>query len=304
MFTRRSDLHLERDALGQFLPWLIAFMVYLSILALAGMLILDDVARRWDKGISATLTVQIPPSQGSTLTGRAAQKEKKDDKRRFQAIIDLLNSTPGVAKANNLSKGKMLELLEPWLGRGSIEADLPLPQLINVELEKGTALDVKALELRLRAITPSAVIDDHGVWLGHLVNLIQTIWILTLAVLMFITLATTGTVVFVTRTGLAIHHESIEVLHLIGAQDSYIARQFANRALMLGLRGGLMGLILAAPTLWGIGSIAHSMYSGFFPNFSLSLVHWVILACIPMLVALIAMISARLTVMKTLTRML
>ena len=121
---------------------------------------------------------------------------------------------------------------------------------------------------------------------------------------MFITLATTGTVVFVTRTGLAIHHESIEVLHLIGAQDSYIARQFANRALMLGLRGGLMGLILAAPTLWGIGSIAHSMYSGFFPNFSLSLVHWVILACIPMLVALIAMISARLTVMKTLTRML
>ena len=65
MFTRRTDLHLERDSLGQFLPWLIAFMVYLSILALAGMLVLDDIARRWDKGISGTLTVQVAPSQSS-----------------------------------------------------------------------------------------------------------------------------------------------------------------------------------------------------------------------------------------------
>jgi cell division transport system permease protein len=304
MFTRRTDLQLERDSLGQFLPWLIAFMVYLSILALAGMFVLDDIARRWDKGISGTLTVQIAPSQARGLKSGIAQKAIKDDKRRFQATLNLLNSTPGVAWAKNLSKEKVVELLEPWLGKGALEADLPLPKLIDVELEKGVALDVVALELRLRAVAPSAVIDDHSVWLGHLVNLIQTVWVLALAVLVFIALATTGTVVFATRTGLAIHHEAIEVLHLIGAQDSYIARQFASRALMLGLRGGVMGLLLAAPTLWGIGKIARSLHSGFFPEFSLGMVHWAILACLPILVALIAMISARLTVMKTLTRML
>lgn len=304
MFTRRTDLHLERDSLGQFLPWLIAFMVYLSILALAGMLVLDDIASRWDKGISGTLTVQIAPSLGSGSTSEVTQKARKDDNRRFQAILDLLNSTPGIAWAKNLSKDKLLELLEPWLGKSAIEADLPLPKLIDVELEKGAALDLAALDLRLRAIAPSAVIDDHGVWLGHLVNLIQTVWVLALSVLVFIALATTGTVVFATRTGLAIHHEAIEVLHLIGAQDSYIARQFASRALTLGLRGGVMGLMLAAPTLWGIGRVARSLHSGFFPEFSLGLAHWGVLACIPILVALIAMISARLTVMKTLTRML
>ena len=60
MFTRRTDLQLDRDTLGQFLPWLIAFMVYLAILALAGMLVLDDIVRRWDKGMSGGhLTIEI-----------------------------------------------------------------------------------------------------------------------------------------------------------------------------------------------------------------------------------------------------
>ena len=304
MFTRRTDLQLERDTLGQFLPWMIAFMVYLSILALAGMLALDDIARRWDKGMSGTLTVQIAPSPGSGGTSRAAQKASKDDARRLQTILALLKPTSGVVRAKTLSEEKVLALLEPWLGKGALGADLPLPKLIDVELEKGAALDMVALELRLKAIAPGAVIDDHGVWLGHLVNLLQTVRALALAVLVFIALATTGTVIFATRTGLAIHHEAIEVLHLIGAQDSYIARQFASRALMLGLRGGVIGLLLAAPTLWGIGTLARSLHSGFFPEFSLGLVHWAILACLPIVVALIAMISARLTVMKTLARML
>jgi cell division transport system permease protein len=304
MFTRRTDLQLDRDSLGRFLPWLIAFMVYLSILALAGMLALNDVARRWDKGMSGTLTVQIAPSQGSGGTSSVAKKASEDDARRLQAILALLKPTPGVARAETLGEDKVMALLEPWLGKGARGADLPLPKLIDVELENSVALDMAALKLRLKAIAPGAVIDDHGVWLGHLVNLIQTVRALALAVLVFIAFATTGTVIFATRTGLAIHHEAVEVLHLIGAQDAYIARQFASRALILGLRGGVIGLLLAVPSLWGIGTFARSLQSGFLPDFSLGPVHWVILACLPIVVALIAMISARLTVMKTLARML
>lgn len=304
MFTRRTDLQLDRDSLGQFLPWLIAFMVYLSILALAGMLVLDDVARRWDKGMSGTLTVQIAPSVSKGLNVGTTQKASKKESRHLQAIIDLLSSTPGVARAEILSEDRVLVLLEPWLGKGALGSDLPLPKLIDVELEKGVALDMAALEFRLAAIAPGAVLDDHGVWLGHLVDLIQSVRALALAVILFIAIATIGTVIFATRTGLAIHHEAIEVLHLIGAQDSYIAQQFASRALMLGLRGGFIGLLLAVPTLWSIGTLARSLNSGYFPEFSLSLAHWAVLACLPIVVSLIAMISARLTVMKTLARML
>ncbi len=304
MFSRRSDLQLERDSLGRFLPWLIAFMVYLSVLALAGMLVLQDIAKRWDRGMSGAMTVQIAPSPGAGNATAAAREATRRDEKRLRTALAILKSTPGVAHAEIVAEDRLMALLEPWLGRGAFGDDLPLPRLIEVELKDGANLNIPALEGRLRAAAPGAVVDDHGVWLGHLIDLIRTVEALALAVLFFIALATTATVIFATRTGLAIHHEAIEVLHLIGAQDSYIASQFASRALMLGLQGGVIGLLLALPTLWGIGSLARSLQAGLLPDFSLAAVHWLILGVLPVAVALIAMISARLTVMKTLARML
>ncbi len=295
MFTRRSDLQLERDSLGRFLPWLIAFMVYLSILAMAGMLSLNNLADRWSSGLSGTLTVQVPPPETAAAAG---------DAKRMAAILAVLEKTPGVARAERLSEDHILGLLEPWLGSAAGAGDLPLPRLIDVELESGATIAVAALQQRLDTIAAGTLVDDHGVWLERLLTLITTVQALASAVLAFIGLATVGTVVFTTRTGLAIHQEAIEVLHLIGAQDTYIARQFASRALMLGLKGGVISLILAVPTLWGIGYLAASLQSGMLPDLSLPVAGWLVLLSLPLAVALIAMVTARLTVMKTLRKML
>ena len=297
MFTRRSDLQLERDSLGRFLPWLIAFMVYLSILAMAGMLSLNSLAERWNSGLSGTLTVQIPPAEGTSAAA---------DGKHMDAILAVLEKTPGVVRVERLDEDHLLGLLEPWLGSGAgaVAGDLPLPRLIDVELENGAAIAVPALQERLNAIVSGTLVDDHGVWLDRLLTLIKTVQALASAVLLFIGLATVGTVIFTTRTGLAIHQDAIEVLHLIGAQDTYIARQFASRALMLGLKGGLISLGLALPTLWGIGYLADSLQSGMLPDLSLPPVGWLVLISLPIAVALIAMATARLTVMKTLRKML
>ena len=79
-------------------------------------------------------------------------------------------------------------------------------------------------------MVPGVIVDDHKIWLARLVDLVETLEALACTVLVFVILATIGTVIFTTKTGLAIHREAIEVLHLIGAQDSYIAGQFANKA--------------------------------------------------------------------------
>ncbi len=155
----------------------------------------------------------------------------------------------------------------------------------------------------LKAV-PGTTVEDHGVWLDKLVRLLRTVEILASLVLLLIGSATVGTVVFTTRTGLAIHQEAIEVLHLIGAQDSYVAKQFATRALILGLRGGIIGLVLAVPTLMGIGALAARMEAGLLPDFTLAPSHWAAMVCLPLAVAVIAMLTARLTVMKTLAEML
>lgn len=293
MFARRSDLPLDRDALSRFLPWLIAFMVFLAVLAMAGVLVLNATAARWDRGITGTLTVQIIP----------ADDPSKDDDR-LQKVLKILAETPEVDRFETLGDDKLLALLEPWLGTGVGAQDLPLPRLVDVELKPDAKLDVEALSRRVEARVPGVSIDDHSLWLERLVHLIRTVEGLASLILVLIGLATVGTVVFTTRTGLAIHRNAIEVLHFIGAQDSYVASQFAGRALTLGLKGGLAGLLLAAPTLWGIGVMAQRMDSGLLPDITLGPVHWAALAGLPVAVALIAMVTARLTVLKTLSRML
>ena len=69
--------------------------------------------------------------------------------------------------------------------------------------------------------------------------------LLALALTALIAGAAAATVMVATRASLAVHRETIELLHLIGAQDGFVARAFARRALGMGLRGGLIGLGLA-----------------------------------------------------------
>jgi len=293
MFSRRSDLPLDRDAHSRFLPWLIAFMVFLAVLAMAGTLVLNTVAARWDQGVSGTLTVQIAPAD-----------DPADDDRRLRDTLNILASTPGIERYEVLESERLLALLAPWLGGIGTSEDLPLPQLIDVEIGDGSNFDSVALSDRLSETVTGATIDDHRVWLERLVQLIQTVEAVAFLVLLCIGLATVGTVVFTTRTGLAIHREAIEVLHRIGAHDTYIAGQFGRRALYLGLKGGILGLALGVPTLIGISRLASRMDGFLIPSMQLTVFHWMLVAILPVVVAGIAVVTARTTVMRTLSRML
>src|SRR3546814_9593324 len=74
--------------------------------------------------------------------------------------------------------------------------------------------------------------------------------------------------------GLAAHQRSIELLHMIGAQDSYVARQFQNHALRFGLRGGLIGLLGALPTLYLARLLLQRIDSGLLPELSFMPHEW------------------------------
>lgn len=296
MMFRRTDLPLDRDAHARFLPWLIAFMVYLAVLAIAGVLVVNQAVERWDTGISGTLTVQIMPPAGTGDTTSAQARLSRD-------VLAVLESTPGVLSVVPMTEERILELLQPWLGDLAGDADLPVPQLIDVTIDPDAGVDVTALGRRLAIAAPGVTVDDHRVWLDRLVRLLQTIEMVALAIVVVIGLVTIGTVVFTTRTGLAIHGEAIQVLHLIGAHDAYVARQFAGRALLLGLKGGFIGLCFAVPTLLAIGYFGERMQFEAMPVNGLGLPQLIVLALLPLIVALIAMLTARVTVLRTLARM-
>ncbi|OHC83383.1 MAG: hypothetical protein A3G73_06490 [Rhodospirillales bacterium RIFCSPLOWO2_12_FULL_67_15] len=179
-----------------------------------------------------------------------------------------------------------------------------MPRLIDVRTRPGARPDLESLRVRLAGAAPGTAVDDHRAWLGRLLALMRALEATALAVLGLVLVVTVGTVIFTTRTGLSIHHEAIEVMHLIGARDSYIARQFAGRALALGLKGGAIGLMLALPALATVGALFGRESGGVLPEVTFSLLHWAAIGALPLMVALTAMVTARFTVLASLARIL
>jgi cell division transport system permease protein len=243
--ARRSDLPLKGDAASRFLPWLVALMVFLVAVAVAASFVLDKVAASWDHDVAGTMTVQVTPVGGE---GGEALTEA-----RVRAAVDVMRRQAGVLSVNPLDKRQTLALLEPWLGSTDVIKDLPLPRLIDVTLAPDFEMDLSKVGQSLSEQVPGASLDDHRVWLSRLINLSRTVEALALATVALIGTVTAATIVYATRTGMAVHRETIEVLHLIGAHDDYVARQFADRAFGLGLIGGFLGLAMAVPVLSGIG---------------------------------------------------
>jgi cell division transport system permease protein len=288
----RSDLPVGSDASGRFLPWLVAIMVFLAAMALAGVLVLDGMLGAWSRDLSGTLTVQVPPGTAPEETAA-----------RVDRAVRLMQSTPGIRAAEAVPEQRLADLLEPWLGSRELIADLPTPRLIDVTLSDGARPDIVALERRLAEAVPGAAIDDHRLWLSKLIDLAEGLRTLAWAVIALVALATATTVIHATRTALAVHRQQIEVLHLIGATDAYVARQFARRALWHGVLGGLGGLVLAGPALYGIGGLARGMKGGLVPEVALSGGDMAILALLPLMAGGLAMVAARRTVRRQLARM-
>ena len=300
MIKAAPVLPLSRDASSRFLPWLIAFMVWLATLALAAVMVLSAAGEQWRSSLTGSVTVQIVPTGGADLQSM---------KRRVEKALAVLRASPQVIAAAPIPTDKVAALLEPWIGTAALSDSLklPIPHLIDVTLapsaNAGTP-DIILLGARLAAEIPGATLDDHGRWLDRLLSLARAIEIIAFAVLGLISLAAIATIVFATRTGLAIHHDVIELLHLMGAQDDYVARQFQFNALWLGLKGGATGVVIAMATLLALGSIAGKIEAGLLPPFSMAPAQWAALVSVGVATVVICLITARVTVLRTLGRML
>jgi cell division transport system permease protein len=289
---RGGDLPLTADAATRYLPWVLGLMVYLATLALAGALALDTLSERWHVGLAGTLTVQLAAPADGRPESRAA--------RRDQALA-LLRAAPEVASAEPLDDAAVDRLLAPWLG-DIAGTDLPLPDLIAVTLRPGAEAAAPALAERLSAALPEVTLDDHKRWLADFLGLLGTARLVAAILLGLVIAAAVTSVVFVTRTGLAIHRPVIDIVHLIGATDGYIAREFQAHAFRLGLLGGLGGLALAAFTLLLIGWLVSGVAAALLPPLRLAGWQWALLALLPLAAALLALATARWTVLRSLRR--
>ncbi|MBM3502536.1 MAG: FtsX-like permease family protein [Alphaproteobacteria bacterium] len=294
MSLARSELQLHRDPTRRMVGFLIGAMVYLAALAVTGGLMVGTTINRWSDDLRGNLTVQLP---GVTAAGAAEATGRID------TVVSTLLETQGVAGARALPRRELLSLLERWLGRGNIPDDLPIPALIDVTLEPGVRIDLDDLQRRLAREVPGARISDNGIVLDRLVRLAHSVQAAALAIVLLVGLAAVAIITFVTRAGLAMHHETIELLHLIGARNNYIARQFVRHVVGVALVGGILGLLAAAGTILGLARVAADIDVFRWPTISLADPQLVALLTLPLVAAVIAMVTARLTVAGALRRL-
>lgn len=287
----RRNLLPDHRASGQFLPWVIAVMVYLASLAAAVGLTVNKSLDQWHEDLSRNATVQIVP----------ASRDSGD--RQLAAALKTLRATPGIEIARPLSQSDLVSLLEPWLGSGNVADDLPMPTLIEVTLSENTSVDFDALTKKLSKTAPDARLDTHEDWIDRLITLARTVQAIAVSIMILIGLATVAIVVFATRAGLAADQHVVEVLHLIGGQDSFIANRFQSHFLRLALRGGLVGTGAAAATIVVLARFTSELGGSFVPRVFISPLEMLILLSVPALAALATMATARATVIRTLARM-
>ena len=283
---------LPRDKGAAPLDFVIAVMAFLAALALGASLIADRAAQGWQSGLAAKLTVQIlPPDTGDARAGLDAQ---------IQAALDILNAAPGVAHAALISDTDTEALVEPWIGKNNLVAEIPLPRLIDVTIIPGEQVDIPVLTQKLKQAAPQALLDDHRSWIARLGALADTVRYSAYGILLLIAGATAAAVSFATRAGLSAHHEMVELLHQMGALPSFIARMVEWHYFTSALVAALTGTLFAAVLFLGAGGLERFGVEAvpFLPPLALKWTEIPWLLTVPAATSLIAWATARISVLS------
>lgn len=274
------------------MPWVIAIMTFLTVLAAAAGLGLDGAASGLGQQLAGRLTIQIV--------------EANPDLRELQARRTLteLSRLSAVSGFTRVDEAKMQALLEPWLGREGLTRDLPVPALIDVTMAKGDARDLADLTQAVHAVAPSAQIESHAQWLGPLAGLLATLRWLSIGLVALMAVAMAAAVVLAARAALNTHRGTIDVMHLMGATDRQVARLFQRRAgldalfgSLFGFTGGIIIVVFIANRLGAVGA-------ALFDQGGLRPLDWLLIFLVPAGAVVLAVITARATVLRALARML
>lgn len=297
----RYDIALESGAGAHLVAWVTGLMVFFMTLAFAVNIGLASVTQKWVSGLSDSITVELrapAPEKNGDKQDSGARKSLDE---KIKALVALGGKHNAVSAARALEDTDVRKLIEPWLG-SAMPADLPLPVLIDMKITPDA--DLAALKKDILKIAPTATVDTHDDTLQDVSTLVNTARIFVMMLSGVIMLLAIVAISGIVRAKLAIHHPEVETLHMIGAHDEYIARQFRHHTLKGTLKGAIVGVGAMLGTLYVVGRTTRSIDSAILPDISLSTAEWGMLVAAPVIIGtMIAHFTAQTTVLGALRRM-
>jgi cell division transport system permease protein len=232
---------------GRALVAVMAILTFLAALCAGAAELVAANSAQWHASVAREATIQVRPLPNRDIEADLA------------TATELARRTPGVREAEPFTKSEAERLLEPWLGSGLNLDDLPVPRLVVLRLDDAGRADLAALRRGLQAQVPGATVDDHGLWMARLSTMARTVTVVGVALVMLVLAAAALAVAFATRGAMAGNREIVEVLHYVGADDRFIAREFQRRFFQMGLKGGAMGGAAALAAIAGFGVLGASL---------------------------------------------
>jgi cell division transport system permease protein len=262
-------------------PYVIAIMMFIMVVIAAAGLALANAAGVVARGVENRYSVQIA-----------------DGAAKAPMALRALQRAPGVAAVRPVSERAMRATLERWLGPAGIEADLPLPALIDVDLVPGAS--PQAVAARVEQAVPGARFIAHTATLAPMLRAMRALTWLAFALVLLTAMATAAAVVLAARGALDTNRPTIEVMHGIGATDGQVARLFQRRIALDSLIGGLAGTAAAGIVLLLVAGGRAVWVEDLAGSALLGGRDILLLAALPLLGAVLATLVARAAVLRAL----
>lgn len=275
------------------MPWVIAIMIALTVIAAAGGLALGNLADRARGELSGAVTIQIVEANRELRAQRTTR------------AASILAQDPAVQSYRAVPEAELSELLEPWLGSTRGDEAVPIPALIDVQLRReADEAEVVRLQALIAEEVPGAQVDAQSDWLRPVYSALAALQYLALALILLLAFTSAAAVWLAARSAFVNHRETVEIVHLLGGTDSQIARIFQRSVAFDAVLGGAIGLALGLGAVLLLGRQFAALDAGMGAGGGLAPLDWAALAAVPLAGIVIAVLTARITVLSALRRML
>ena len=294
-FGGQSARMLPQARIAGPMPWVIAIMIALTVMAAGAGLALSNVASNARAEIAGGVTVQV-------VEGAPAARE-----RQTRRALSFLTAREDVASVRRVPDAELAALLEPWLGyvAENEEDAIPTPTLIDVRLSGPvTAPKLRELRRQLVAEVPAARLDAQAGWLAPVFDAIRSLQYLAIGLVVLLAATSVAAVWLAARSALGSNRDTIEVIHHLGGTDGQIARIFQRSIGIDAALGGAAGLALGVGAMFVLGRQFADLGSGLVAGGTLRLQDWAVIAALPLAGVVLAVLTARITVTAALRRML
>lgn len=243
---RNYDISFGNFKESLFLIFVIAIMAFIMTLAVSIFILLSGVSDKWEEGVEGKFTIEIPSASKS---GELYPQE--DMKQITEQIKKSLSKLNGIEKIEVLNEKEVSEMLAQWFGDTIEFAGLSMPRLINAEINsKSEEETLKAVNKIIADSKGRAVLDTHEIWADNLTRMIDMIRASSLFVTLVIIVATIATIAGAVKNQLYIKSGEVEILHMIGAKDKYIIKQFMIYSVLQSIKGATAGILFFILFAW------------------------------------------------------